>query len=68
MTPPTEPRRAARCPICARPATPASRPFCSPRCAEVDLGRWLTGQYVVPGQPEELDEDLPQERASTEVR
>ena len=55
------PRRPARCPICGRAATPDSRPFCSPRCADIDLGRWLTGQYVVAGRPEELDEDLPPE-------
>jgi len=36
------------CPVCGRPAEPASRPFCSPRCADVDLGRWLTGQYRIP--------------------
>src|SRR5208283_5249530 len=53
------PRPIARCPICSRPAVPASRPFCSPRCAEVDLGRWLTSQYVVPGPPAELDDDPP---------
>jgi hypothetical protein len=63
MTMNTVPRRPARCPICTRPATPASRPFCSPRCADVDLGRWLTGAYVVAGQPEALDEDLPPEGA-----
>jgi endogenous inhibitor of DNA gyrase (YacG/DUF329 family) len=37
------------CPICGKPATPDHRPFCGRRCADVDLGRWLTGQYVVPG-------------------
>ncbi len=54
-----KPTPAARCPICNRPSAPASRPFCSPRCAEVDLGRWLTGHYVVPGPPAELDDDSP---------
>jgi len=49
----------ARCPICKRPAVAAHRPFCGPRCADVDLGRWLTGQYVVPGPPAELDDDPP---------
>ena len=39
---------AGRCPICGKPAKPASRPFCSKRCADVDLHRWLTGAYVVP--------------------
>ena len=42
---------AARCPVCGRPVTAAARPFCSRRCADVDLGRWLTGQYVLPGPP-----------------
>jgi endogenous inhibitor of DNA gyrase (YacG/DUF329 family) len=57
--PELKPGSGARCPICGRPATPRSRPFCSPRCADIDLGRWLTGQYVVPGPPAELDEDPP---------
>lgn len=48
-----------RCPICGKPAAPDSRPFCSRRCAEIDLGRWLTGQYQLPGPPEELDDDPP---------
>jgi hypothetical protein len=51
------PGGATRCPICRRPADAATRPFCSPRCAEVDLGRWLTDHYVVPGPPGELDDD-----------
>ncbi len=37
------------CPICKKPADPAYRPFCSRRCADVDLQRWLTGGYAVPG-------------------
>ena len=41
-------------------ATPARlRPFCSTRCADVDLGRWFGGGYVIPGSPAELDEDPP---------
>jgi uncharacterized protein len=36
------------CPICGKPATPRSRPFCSPRCAQIDLGRWLKGNYSIP--------------------
>jgi endogenous inhibitor of DNA gyrase (YacG/DUF329 family) len=38
----------AKCPICGRPAEPAFRPFCSKRCADLDLQRWLTGRYAVP--------------------
>jgi len=37
------------CPVCGKPAQPKLLPFCSRRCADVDLGRWITGQYVVPG-------------------
>ena len=37
------------CPICGAATQPRTAPFCSPRCADVDLGRWLTGQYVAPG-------------------
>lgn len=42
------------CPICKKPAEKAYRPFCSRRCADVDLGRWLNGSYAVPA--EEADE------------
>lgn len=44
------------CPICRRPAVAEFRPFCSRRCADVDLGRWITGQYVVPGREGATDE------------
>jgi hypothetical protein len=55
-----DPTRGARpaCPICGRPAEPKQRPFCSIRCADADLGRWLTGQYRVPGPPVDPDEPL----------
>jgi endogenous inhibitor of DNA gyrase (YacG/DUF329 family) len=41
------------CPICGKPATEASKPFCSERCRDVDLNRWLSGSYVVPGRKDE---------------
>ncbi|MBJ3777767.1 DNA gyrase inhibitor YacG [Acuticoccus mangrovi] len=37
-----------KCPICGKPAQHATRPFCSKRCADVDLHRWLGGQYAIP--------------------
>ena len=40
-----EPRK---CPICGKPADQRLRPFCSRRCADVDLNRWLSGVYAVP--------------------
>ncbi len=39
------------CPTCGKPSTRKAYPFCSGRCADVDLNRWLTGRYVVPGRP-----------------
>ncbi|RAK52608.1 DNA gyrase inhibitor YacG [Phenylobacterium deserti] len=36
------------CPICSKPTATAYRPFCSRRCADVDLQRWLSGAYAVP--------------------
>ena len=45
------------CPICGKPADPRLRPFCSRRCADVDLNRWLSGAYAIPvTQDEEEDE------------
>ena len=44
------------CPICGKPAVEASKPFCSERCRDVDLNRWLSNSYVVPSKPE-ADED-----------
>ena len=38
----------ASCPICGRDTVAALRPFCSRRCADVDLGRWFSGQYRTP--------------------
>ena len=46
------------CPICGKPAAITERPFCSKRCANVDLHRWLGGVYAIPAarQPDpELD-------------
>ena len=56
MTDQAAPHPAARCPICAKPVVEAFRPFCSKRCADVDLNRWLSGVYAVAGK-EEDDED-----------
>ncbi len=50
-------RPGAPCPICGRPAEARHRPFCSIRCADADLGRWLTGQYRVPGPPADPDDE-----------
>jgi endogenous inhibitor of DNA gyrase (YacG/DUF329 family) len=66
------PKRQARkntktCPICGKPLsgkplgdTPqdqAYRPFCSKRCADIDLARWLDGRYAIPGAPADKTDD-----------
>ncbi|MBI1778953.1 MAG: DNA gyrase inhibitor YacG [Proteobacteria bacterium] len=46
------------CPICERPAIePRYRPFCSRRCADIDLGRWFNESYRVPAKQPSEDED-----------
>ena len=37
------------CPVCGKPRETKFAPFCSRRCAQIDLGRWLKGRYVIPG-------------------
>lgn len=41
------------CPICGEPTDRRWRPFCSRRCADVDLGRWMTGAYAVPAEEDD---------------
>lgn len=48
MAEPTPLRPRRKCPICQKPASQQDFPFCSPRCKEVDLGRWLRGGYAIP--------------------
>jgi len=47
------------CVICGKPAAGAYRPFCSKRCADVDLQRWLSGAYVIPGGPQDESDEGP---------
>jgi len=46
---------AGKCPICSRPSGHDYRPFCSRRCADVDLARWLRGGYAIPDRAESED-------------
>lgn len=46
------------CPVCQKPTEKAYRPFCSRRCADVDLGRWLNGSYAIPSEDEVPDEQV----------
>ena len=38
------------CPLCGKPSQQKYHPFCSARCADVDLNRWLGGHYAIPAQ------------------
>ena len=44
------PRKVRGCPICGEPTTEKYRPFCSRRCADIDLGRWLKEGYRIPAE------------------
>ncbi len=47
------------CPICKRETVPEYRPFCSRRCADVDLAKWLNGTYAVPStDPDDIEKAL----------
>ncbi|MGX0976074.1 endogenous inhibitor of DNA gyrase (YacG/DUF329 family) [Roseovarius sp. MBR-51] len=47
------------CPICQKKTDHAYRPFCSRRCADIDLGKWFAGDYAVPStEPPDLEEAI----------
>ncbi len=56
------------CPICKAPTEMRYRPFCSRRCADVDLARWLSGNYAIPGAGADADEDGDDSRAAEAAR
>jgi endogenous inhibitor of DNA gyrase (YacG/DUF329 family) len=49
------------CPICGKPVVARFRPFCSRRCADVDLNRWLSGVYAVPVTEDEEEDERREE-------
>ncbi|WP_037309076.1 DNA gyrase inhibitor YacG [Ruegeria halocynthiae] len=52
------------CPICDEDTVAKFRPFCSKRCADVDLAKWLNGSYAVASQREEdMDADVSEAEA-----
>lgn len=54
------------CPICGRKSDEKYRPFCSRRCADIDLGKWLTGSYTVPA--EAIDDENPEDQPAPSRR
>ena len=53
------------CPICGKPSDPKLKPFCSERCSDIDLGRWLSDRYVIPAS-DDADEGEPQPARNSE--
>jgi len=49
----------AKCPICGKPADKSYAPFCSKRCADIDLNRWLSGVYKIPTNEAPTDAHAP---------
>ena len=54
------------CPICGKETDPKYRPFCSKRCADIDLGKWLTGAYAIPATGTDEDERPDREGEASE--
>jgi len=54
----TSPNDKAACPICNAPADEKYKPFCSKRCADIDLHRWLSGSYAIPAVEDESDSEF----------
>ncbi len=46
-----------KCPLCGKPADTRFRPFCSKRCADLDLAHWLRGDYAIPARAAPDDEE-----------
>jgi endogenous inhibitor of DNA gyrase (YacG/DUF329 family) len=61
-TPKSVQEAAPACPICGRPADPATKPFCSVRCKNVDLNRWLGGVYRIETEERPNSENMPEEK------
>lgn len=45
------------CPICSKPTSAQFRPFCSKRCANIDLGRWMNESYAIPAEQEDVPDE-----------
>ncbi|MFI5011477.1 MAG: DNA gyrase inhibitor YacG [Hyphomicrobiales bacterium] len=61
-----EEQKRGPCPICGKPSVERHAPFCSRRCGDVDLGRWLKGVYAIPVKEAEDDEEEEGARAADE--
>ncbi|MEI9994458.1 MAG: DNA gyrase inhibitor YacG [Rhizomicrobium sp.] len=65
MSPPVE--GGGSCPICGKPRDAKFKPFCSKRCADLDLAKWLRGEYTIPGAPIDEAEPAPEPDEDAEL-
>ncbi|MGI9508734.1 MAG: DNA gyrase inhibitor YacG, partial [Geminicoccaceae bacterium] len=54
-------KKPPRCPQCGKPRAREFRPFCSTRCRDLDLGKWLDGSYAIPAEEEEPSDERVEE-------
>jgi uncharacterized protein len=62
-------KQSIHCPVCRKKTTWSNnpfRPFCSERCRLIDLGKWASGDYRIPGEKRDLPEGEGDEKKSTE--
>jgi len=68
MSKPISPKASQpKCAQCRRkPVAADYRPFCSKRCADIDLNKWLSDGYAIPGSPADIADDTPGQEMSEE--
>mgnify|MGYP000495258347 CR=1 FL=1 len=58
------PLKNRKCPTCGAPAAVEFKPFCCKRCADVDLNKWLSEGYAIPGAPADVADEVPGQEMS----
>ncbi len=61
MTSTSKAQAGPRCPICKSTSVADYKPFCSKRCADIDLGKWFSNAYAIAGAPADDEADAPRE-------
>ena len=56
-----------RCPICEKPTEQGHRPFCSERCKDIDLSKWLIGGYVIANEDESDGSEVESDADDSEI-
>ncbi len=59
------PSKSSTCAVCGKKVSAKFAPFCSRRCADLDLGRWLKGGYVIPARPDDAEDGAETPKSET---